>query len=238
MIPHQVRSNKLRKILWRKCRVNAKFRYFSRTACTLLFLTLLLPAFILGQSSGPSLSGQVLDPSGAAVPALTVSLVGSGGKALVAQTDAQGHYAFRNLPPGKYTLQIQLKGFTDFAKPGIVIAAGKPQVVDAHLEVALKKEQITVSDETTKVSITPDENASSLVIKGKDIESLSDDPDELQSELEALAGPAAGPNGGQIYIDGFTGGQLPPNPRSAKFASIKIRFPRNTIRWATAALRF
>ena len=34
--------------------------------------------------------------------------------------------------------------------------------------------------------------------------------DELQSELTALAGAAAGPNGGQIYIDGFTGGQLPP----------------------------
>ncbi len=49
-----------------------------------------------------------------------------------------------------------------------------------------------------------------LVIKGKDLEALSDDPDELQQELEALAGPSAGPNGGQIYIDGFTAGQLPP----------------------------
>jgi len=48
------------------------------------------------------------------------------------------------------------------------------------------------------------------VIQGKDLEALSDDPDELQSELQALAGPGAGPNGGQIYIDGFTGGQLPP----------------------------
>jgi outer membrane receptor for ferrienterochelin and colicin len=39
---------------------------------------------------------------------------------------------------------------------------------------------------------------------------LSDDPDELESQLQALAGPSAGPNGGQIYIDGFTAGQLPP----------------------------
>ena len=31
-----------------------------------------------------------------------------------------------------------------------------------------------------------------------------------QTDLQALAGPSAGPNGGQIYIDGFTGGQLPP----------------------------
>ena len=197
----------------------------------MLLLSFLAPVLIFAQSKAPSLSGQVLDPSGGAVPALTVTAVGPGGTALVAQTDAQGHYAFRNLAPGTYTLKVQLKGFSDFVKPGIVIAAGKPQVVDVHLEVALTKQQITVSSETTKVNIAPEENASSLVIKGKDIESLSDDPDELESELEALAGPSAGPNGGQIYIDGFTGGELPPkssireirvnqNPFSAQYDAL------------------
>ncbi len=61
-----------------------------------------------------------------------------------------------------------------------------------------------------QVSVDQDSNASATVLKGKDLDALSDDPDELASELSALAGPAAGPNGGQIYIDGFTGGQLPP----------------------------
>ena len=61
---------------------------------------------------------------------------------------------------------------------------------------------------------------------------LSDDPDELQSDLEALLpGPSLGPNGGQMYIDGFTAGQLPPkssireirinqNPFSAEFDTL------------------
>ena len=53
-------------------------------------------------------------------------------------------------------------------------------------------------------------NAGAIVISGKELEALPDDPDELQSDLEALAGPSAGPNGGQMYIDGFTAGQLPP----------------------------
>jgi len=44
--------------------------------------------------------------------------------------------------------------------------------------------------------------------EGQDLDALSDDPDELSNELTALAGPSAGPNGGQIYIDGFSGGQL------------------------------
>ena len=58
--------------------------------------------------------------------------------------------------------------------------------------------------------MNPASNAGAIVIQGKDLEALSDDPDELQSDLQALAGPSAGPNGGQIYIDGFTAGQLPP----------------------------
>ncbi|MDE3196984.1 MAG: TonB-dependent receptor, partial [Acidobacteriota bacterium] len=42
------------------------------------------------------------------------------------------------------------------------------------------------------------------------MDSLPDDPDDLTADLQALAGPAAGPNGGQFFIDGFTGGRLPP----------------------------
>ena len=204
-----------------------------RNACRMLtgLVFLFLPALVFAQTPAPSLRGQVLDPSGAAIPALTVTVVGPTGMKLAVQTDEQGKYAFRNLAPGAYTLTIRLKGFEDFVKAGIVIARGQPQVVNAQMSVAVEKQQITVTDTTTRVNVNPEENASALVIKGKDLESLSDDPDELQSELEALAGPSAGPNGGQIYIDGFTGGQLPPkssireirvnqNPFSAQYDSL------------------
>ena len=46
--------------------------------------------------------------------------------------------------------------------------------------------------------------------KVADLDALPDDPDDLEADLQALAGPSAGPNGGQMYIDGFTAGQLPP----------------------------
>jgi hypothetical protein len=202
--------------------VNDLLRNLRQTLYALSLLSFLSHAFIFGQSSSPTLSGQVLDPSGAAVPAITVSVTGPGGTTLVVQTDGQGRYAFPNLPADTYTLEIHVKGFADFVKTGIVTAPGQPQVVDAHLVVALEKQEVTVTGETTTVSVAPSENASSLVIKGKDLESLSDDPDELQSELAALAGPSAGPNGGQIYIDGFTGGQLP-----AKSSIREIRVNQN-----------
>jgi len=94
------------------------------------------------------------------------------------------------------------------------------------LEVA--QQNMVVTDDSPIVNVEASGNANSVVLKGKDLDALSDDPDELSSELTALAGPSAGPNGGQIYIDGFSGGQLPPksaireirinqNPFSAEF---------------------
>src|SRR5271157_674085 len=174
------------------------------------------------QSGNPSLSGQVTDPSGLPIPAVTVEITGPGGTKLVAQTDDQGRYNFRNLAPGAYTVRISLKGFANFEKADVAVAAGKPQAVNAQLAVALEKQEITVQGDAARVSVSAENNASSLVLKGKDLDALSDDPDQLQSDLEALAGPSAGPNGGQIYIDGFTGGQLPP-----KSAILEVRVNQN-----------
>ncbi len=44
----------------------------------------------------------------------------------------------------------------------------------------------------------------------KDIEALPDNAEDLDAALRALAGPGAEPNGGEIFIDGFSGGKLPP----------------------------
>ena len=86
----------------------------------------------------------------------------------------------------------------------------------------MEKQNVEVQEETPTVSVSPENSAGTIVLKGKDLDALSDDPDELQSELQALAGPSAGPNGGQIYVDGFTAGQLPP-----KSAIREIRINQN-----------
>jgi hypothetical protein len=73
----------------------------------------------------------------------------------------------------------------------------------------MEKQEVTVAD-TAKVDVSPLNSVGAIVLKSEDLKAFSDNPDDLQNELQALAGPAAGPNGGQIYIDGFTGGRLPP----------------------------
>ncbi len=174
--------------------------------CVCLFFS----SLVFAQSRTGVLRGQVTDPSGGVVPAITVTATGPDGQTQAAQTNEQGQYVFHNLPAGTYTLRIHLKGFADFEEEAIPVAPGKPEVVDVKLRVAMEKQQVTVTGSPARLSVTPGNNASALVIKGQDLQALSDDPEELQAELQALAGPAAGPNGGEIYIDGCTCGQLPP----------------------------
>src|SRR3954451_20629043 len=72
-------------------------------------------------------------------------------------------------------------------------------------------QQQTTVQENTNISVSTESanNASALVLRGKDLESLADDPEDLGADLQALAGPSAGPGGSSIFIDGFSGGQLP-----------------------------
>src|SRR5262249_8442580 len=82
--------------------------------------------------------------------------------------------------------------------------------LNVSMAIEVEEQKVQVSDSTPTVDVNPANNAGAITISGKELEALPDDPDELQADLEALAGPSAGPNGGQMYIDGFTAGQLPP----------------------------
>ncbi len=155
--------------------------------------------------------GQVADPSGAVIPGATVVVMTTSGKVAGKTTSgADGAYAVHGLPPGTYSVTATAQGFAAFSVPGISVAAGQMRNVNATMQIQVQKQEVQVQAENTTISTNPDANANAVIIKGADLNALSDDPDELQNELEALAGPSAGPNGGQIYIDGFTGGQLPP----------------------------
>src|SRR5205807_4720622 len=96
-------------------------------------------------------------------------------------------------------------------QPIQVVLRAVNQVLNLQLKVAATAQQVTVRENAgPAVSADPSNSASALVLRGDDLQALSDDPDDLAADLQALAGPAAGPNGGAIYIDGFSGGQLPP----------------------------
>jgi len=162
-----------------------------------------------GQNPSGALRGQVTDPSGAAIPSASVIMTPAAGSPIVIQSDGQGQYEFKSLAPGKYTLTVAATGFTLYENDNIVVA-DQPMHLNITMNIEVETQKIQVSDTAPTIDVNPTNNAGAIVISGKELEALPDDPDELQSDLEALAGPSAGPNGGQMYIDGFTAGQLPP----------------------------
>ena len=189
-----------------------RFRPVRIVLLSLVFLMSIFPVArdLDAQTPGGALNGVVTDPSGGVIARAAVRLTNASGASLDTTTNRDGLYEFKGLVPGTYALKAVAKGFAIFTQQDVQILAGQTQHLNIGLLIQMEEEKVEVSDSSTKVDIAPSNNAGMVVMQGKDLEALSDDPDELQSELQTLAGPSAGPNGGQIYIDGFTGGTLPP----------------------------
>ncbi len=184
-------------------------------------LLLLFPLALSSQTNAQMgvLQGEVKDPTGAVVPDARVTLAGTR-QVHETHTHADGSFQFHT-SPGSYTLKISAKGFTTAWK-GVELSTGAVKQISVPLEIASDRQSVTVMASVKSVGIGSDQNASSMVFRGKDLNALSDDPNELQSELQQLAGAVAGPNGGQIYVDGFAGGRLPP-----KSSILEIRVNQN-----------
>ena len=201
-----------------------RFRLFGKCLYILLafILTPVFASHLFAQTTAGTLRCQVNDQSGGVVTQATVLVTSEAGQTQAVEGNKDGVYEFKGLAPGKYSVKVIAKGFALYEQQEVEVSAGQVQKLAIALQIEQEVQKITVSGEAPTVSVNPENNASSLVISGKELESLSDDPDELQSELSELAGPSAGPNGGQIYIDGFTGGQLPP-----KSSILEIRVNQN-----------
>lgn len=181
----------------------------------------------LAQQSA-TLKGQVVDEFGGVIVGATLTVVAANGAEKSAATNDEGVFTISGLAPGAYTVRVKAKGFGDYENADVQLSAGRSQQLNITLKVTIEQQKVTVTPDAPGVNTDPENNLGAIVLKGADLESLPDDPDDLAAALQALAGPAAGPNGGQIYIDGFTGGRLPPlssireirinsNPYSAEY---------------------
>jgi hypothetical protein len=181
-----------------------------RLTLTFLLMGVLTATPLFALPVTGSLHGAVTDPSGARVVKATIAVQAADGTTSTVLSGADGTYLFPQLASGTYTITVTAPGLALAQAQSVTVEPGKGTLQNLALNIAVDQQQVTVTEQGAGLDTSPDNNSSAIVIKGKDLDALSDDPDELQDELNALAGPAAGPNGGEIYIDGFTGGQLPP----------------------------
>jgi len=175
---------------------------------------ILLCAFTVSAQRATSLRGQITDQLGAVIVGVTVTLTDANGKQQTAQTDGNGVYRFDNLAAGVYSFRAAHKGFAPYVEAGVNAMAGST-THDVQLAVTIDEQNVTIGD-ARKLDIDPNANKSARVIGGKELNALSDDPDELAAELNALAGPAAGPSGTQVFVDGFTASNGVPDKQTIR----------------------
>ncbi len=180
-----------------------------RRSVTVAIVVVFSAVFGFAQQSKGTLRGTIKDELGASIVGATVTIRDGSGTAKTTVTNGDGVYSVGGLAPGKYIVLVTAPGFAPSDETEVDLAAGQRKALDFTLNVTIEEQKVTVAAETP-LSTDATNNANQTLITGKDLDALPDDPDELAAALQALAGPSVGPNGGQIFIDGFSGGRLPP----------------------------
>lgn len=120
---------------------------------TLLRICCLLLAFVsamVAQEFRATISGEVMDPAGAAIQgAKVVATSVERNVPYDTTTNEAGRYVIQFLLPGKYTLTVEKAGFKKFVREGIVLAALDKPAIDVHLELGAVAESVTVTGDVS-----------------------------------------------------------------------------------------
>src|SRR3954468_8036091 len=116
-----------------------------RIAAVVSMLALLSAAFAQQTTSG--IAGIARDASGAVLPGVSVE---AASPVLIERVRAvtpggDGRFNIADLPPGKYTVNFTLPGFSTIKNEGLDLTAGFTATVNAELRVGALEETITVS---------------------------------------------------------------------------------------------
>ncbi len=117
---------------------------------------LVLMAFAMAgyaQVTTATIEGTVLDPSGAIIPGATVTVASEGTVMKRTElTNSRGEFTFTFLPPGAYTITVEVSGFKSYRQTGLELIAGQNIRRDCKLEVGAAGEQVTVVSEAPLVN--------------------------------------------------------------------------------------
>jgi len=157
------------------------------------------------QSTTGTVQGDVLDEKGGSVPGASVEAKNLDTNYIRTEsTDGDGHFAFLNLAPGRYTLTITKSGFTTIVQQNVNLTVGQVLTIPVSVKVSSVAQQIIVSD-VPVVETTATESSSTLAeaaiattpVLGRKFEDLL--------TLTPGVSISQGPDGDEININGQRG---------------------------------
>ena len=111
------------------------------------FLLLLSGGFSSpAQAQTGSIHGTVADPSGAVVPATTITLTSPDGASKFALSGGDGAYAFEGVVASSYTISVSAEGFAPLDPLTVQVVSGKSILQNIALKLPVETESVTVSD--------------------------------------------------------------------------------------------
>ncbi len=183
----------------------------NRWTCIFLCMALRTGGELLAQSC--TVSGTVLDPTGAVVVGADVQL--QAGTAEHTTTGPHGSFVFRCAGDHPYQVTVRAQGFAESQTNG-----KGPANITVHLRIADVHTNIEVG-ENSGVSVDADHGAGTHTLTAEDLKGMADDPDDFKRQLQVLAASSGGAPGQAIVtVDGFQNSSTLP-PKSS-IASIRV----------------
>ncbi|HEV2765875.1 MAG TPA: carboxypeptidase regulatory-like domain-containing protein, partial [Pyrinomonadaceae bacterium] len=125
-----------------------------KSLAVILVLSALAPA-ALAQRTNADLTGRVLDQTGAAVPNATVTARHTGtGAERTAQSDEDGNYAIRELPPGRYDVTVEAANFSKALAKDLELNVGSATSLNFDLRPGQITETVEVAAGGALVELT------------------------------------------------------------------------------------
>ncbi len=122
----------------------------------LLTLTCLVSATgVLAQSGTSGLFGKVTDQQAAVLPGVTVTITNAAAAVTRSTvTDASGDYQFLALPPGTYSVKVELTGFRTAVRDNIPLAVDVRTRMDVPMEIGAQTETVEVTSVVSPINTT------------------------------------------------------------------------------------
>src|SRR6516162_4986476 len=162
------------------------------------------PERLLAQGETTSaILGTVLDPSGAALPRATVTVINvETGAKRSAMTDDAGRFSFPQLKPGSYTVKVEAAGFEPQTDTGIFAGLGQKQTVTFTMKLLSAKGEVTVSAEAPLVN--PENPNTATTLNAPALERLPNPGGDMTYSLQFAPGALMNTAGSS---NDFVGGQ-------------------------------
>jgi hypothetical protein len=123
------------------------------------------------QANTATLSGTILDSTGAILPNAQISIKNDQtGAERAVVSNASGLYSAPSLPPGKYTVHVSAHGFGVQIRRGITLDVGSAQLLNISMGVGIVSQEVTVSDVAATVDTTSSQVSN--LVGGKTIREL------------------------------------------------------------------